>query len=157
MKSTRLVLLVSSTLVLALSATALAGAANAATFTPKTGMYSGTLTTATGTSKISGQVGKEGKKYIVQVLASTTATCADGSLVPAGVGIPAKLQGKSFSATESGKDSRSGGTATWTISGHFSSEKAFTGTAKKEISAGPLLPEQGACSTGTVKFSLTRK
>lgn len=160
MKHARVIVPVLSILVLAVPAMAASvagGAGSPPTFVPKTGTYTGTMTSPAGSGEIGGQVTKEGKKYIVRVLVSTVQTCADGTRYPAGVAIPSTLKGKSFSATESGLESRSGGTATYKISGRFTTEKAFTGSASKEVTAGPQLPAAGACSTGTVKFSLKFK
>jgi hypothetical protein len=123
-------------------------------FKPKTGTYIGTMTSSVGTGEIGGQVGKEGKEYIILALLSTTETCADGTRFPGGVSIPAPLQGKSFSATETGTDSYTGGTATFKVSGHFSSEREFSGTAGKTSTEGSRLPGTGTCSTGPIKFTL---
>jgi hypothetical protein len=134
-----------------------AGAAPKPAFAPKTGTYLGTMTSSVGTGEISGQVGKEGKKYIVQTLLSSTETCENGLRFPGGVSLQVPLKGKSFSATESGSDSYTGGTATYKISGHFTSEKEFTGTASKTSAEGPKQPGSGTCSTGTMKFTLKFK
>ena len=99
------------------------------------------------------QVAKEGKKCVVQVLIQTASVCIYGEHLNAAVGFPVTLDGKS-KAAETGKDVFTGGTATWTVNGSFSSEKALSGSAKKVSSAGPLRPEVGTCSTGDVKFSL---
>ncbi len=141
----------------ALSVAAPVAAAGKPAFKPKIGEYTGTFSTASGTHPVTGQVAKQGGKYLVQVLISTTLTCADGSVQAGGVVIPAEIKGRAFSVTESGTDSRSGGIATYSLSGKFSSETAFAGTAKKEIVAGKLLPEQGACTTGPITFKLHKK
>jgi hypothetical protein len=138
-------------------AVAPAGATPKPAFAPKTGTYLGTMTTSSGTGEISGQVGKEGKKYTVQSLLSGTETCADGTRFPGGVSIAAPLQGKSFSSTETGTDSYTGGTATYRVSGHFTSEKEFSGTASKTSTEGSRMPDTGTCSTGTIKFKLKFK
>lgn len=163
MKNARLVLLVSSILAVALSVGVAASAAGApggakpkpAEFKPKVGDYVGTATAPnSGTSRVTGQVAKEGRKYVVQVLIQATSVCTDGEQLNAGVGFPVSLNGKAFKATEAGKDVFTGGTATWTVSGSFTSETALTGKAKKESTAGPNRPEVGTCTTGDVKFSL---
>lgn len=138
-------------------AVAPAGAAPKAEFKPKTGTYLGTMSSSVGTGEISGQVAKEGKKYIVQALLSSTETCENGLRFPGGVNIPAPLKGRSFSATETGTDSYTGGTATFKVSGHFTSEKEFTGTASKTSSEGSKQPGSGTCTTGTIRFTLKFK
>ena len=134
-----------------------AGARPKPEFKPATGTYSGTMTSAAGSGTLSGQVAKEGKKYLVQVLVQSTQKCENGETVVAGVGIPATLSGKSFSATDSGTDINTGGTATFKVNGHFTSEKEFTGTASKTSTAGPRRPDAGNCTTGTIKFTLKFK
>lgn len=138
-------------------AVAPAGAKPKPEFKPKTGTYAGPMSSPAGNGEASGQVGKEGKKYIVQVLLSTTETCGSGVRFPAGVSIPVPLTGKSFSAEESGTDGYTGGTATYKVSGHFTSEKEFTGTASKMSTAGPRQPDVGTCTTGTIKFTMKFK
>jgi hypothetical protein len=161
MRLVRAVPLTLSTLALAgllvALAAAPAGAGPKPEFKPKTGTYAGTMSSPAGNGEASGQVGKEGKKYIVQVLVSTTSTCANGVKYPAGVSIPVPVSGKSFSGEESGTDSYTGGTATYKVTGHFSSEKEFTGTASKTSTAGPRQPDAGSCTTGTIKFTLKFK
>jgi hypothetical protein len=138
-------------------AVAPAGAKPKPDFVPKTGTYSGTMTTSAGSGEASGQVAKEGKKYLVQVLLSTTTTCQSGAKFVAGVAIPVPLTGKSFSGEESGTDSYTGGTATYKVTGHFTSEKEFTGTASKTSTAGPRQPDAGSCTTGPIKFTMKFK
>jgi hypothetical protein len=161
MKLVRAVSVSLSTLVLAgllvALAVAPAGARLKPEFKPATGTYIGTMTSSVGTGQITGQVGKEGKKYIVQVLLSTTETCDDGARYPAGVEIPAPVQGKSFSAEETGTDAYSGGKATYKFNGHFTSEKEFTGTAGKSSEGSTKDPTIHSCTTGTIKFTLKFK
>lgn len=161
MKLVRVIVPALSTLVLvglpAALGVAPAGAAAKPEFVPKTGTYVGTMTSAAGTGEVSGQVTKEGKKYVVLTLLSSTETCGDGTRFPGGVNIPAKLTGKSFSATESGTDSYTGGTATYKISGHFTSEKEFTGSGSKTSTEGSRMPGSGTCSTGNMKFTMKFK
>ena len=126
-------------------------------FEPKTGTYAGTMTSSVGTGAIGGQVAKEGKKYMVMALLSTTETCANGTRFPGGVSIPATLKDRSFSAIETGTDAYTGGTATYKVSGHFSGEKEFSGTASKTSTEGSKMPGTGTCSTGTIKFTLKFK
>jgi hypothetical protein len=149
-------ILVLTGLVVAL-AVAPAGARPKPEFKPKTGTYAGTMTSMAGNGAASGQVGKEGSKYIVQVLVSTTETCTNGAKYPAGVSIPVPVTGRSFSAEESGTDSYTGGTGTYKVTGHFTSEKEFTGTASKTSTAGPRQPDAGTCTTGPIKFTLKFK
>jgi hypothetical protein len=161
MKLVRAVAPALSILILAVLAAALlvgpAGAKPAPEFKPKTGTYLGTMSGPAGKGEVSGQVAKEGKKYLVQALISTTQKCENGETVVAGVNIPATLAGKSFNATESGTDINTGGTATFKVSGHFTSEKEFTGTASKTSTSGPKRPDSGNCTTGTIKFTLKFK
>ena len=91
------------------------------------------------------------------MLLSTTETCDNGTRYPAGVEIPVTLQGKSFSAEESGTDAYSGGTATYRINGHFTGEKEFTGTAGKSSTGSTKDPTIHSCTTGTIKFTLKFK
>jgi len=149
-------LLIAACAVLALCGVS-AAAAKAPAFVPKPGAYAGTAKADGKTVPVTGAVVKQGNKYLVQVLLTATMTCDDGTQLQAGVGIPATLKGKTFSATESGKDSSTGGTATFKVSGRFSSAKAFSGTGSKDLSAGSLQPQLGACSTGTISFSLSKK
>jgi len=43
------------------------------------------------------------------------------------------------------------------VSGHFTSETEFTGTASKTSTEGPRVPGSGTRTTGTIKFTLKFK
>lgn len=159
MKLTRVVLISSLVLGLLLfAASAIGKPHKKPQFKPAVGEYVGTATYPnSGTTAVTGKVTKAKGKYYVQVFFGTVATCSDGSTVAAGIGIYPTVKGKSFSLTESGTDSRFGGTNTYKLSGAFSSTKAFSGTASKTTTADPSRPESKDCSTGSIRFSLHKK
>jgi hypothetical protein len=161
MKLVRAVTLVLSILALAgllvALAVAPAGANPKASFKPKVGSYAGTVSIEGAKAPVLGQVAKEGKKYIVQVLGSTTETCDNGVTYPAGFGLPVTFTGKSFSLEEEGSDSYTGGTATWKINGHFISEKEFTGSASRTSVGSTKDTTIHSCKMKNVKFTLKWK
>ena len=160
MRTRILLLLLASLLALATVGAAAAGArrhrrAHAPrAFAPALGTYTGTQTSSYGSAPVTGHVSKSGRAILVQVLAAATMRCDDGSTAVGGVAIPARLGGRAFSATQTGRDSRYR-TATWTLRGTFSGARAFSGTARK--TADDLLADAGTtphCDSGTIRFAL---
>ncbi len=161
MKLVRAVAPVLSILVLAglvaAVAVAPAGAKPKPSFVPKVGSYMGTVTIDGTSAPVVGQVAKEGKKYLVQVLGSTTETCDNGATYIAGFGLPVTVTGKSFSLEEEGTDGLTGGTATTKINGHFTSEKEFTGRASRTSVGSTRDTTIHSCTMKNVKFTLKWK
>ncbi|HVO54392.1 MAG TPA: hypothetical protein VMT37_08265 [Solirubrobacterales bacterium] len=159
MKNARLVLISSLVLGLLLAASAVGKPDKKPPFKPSTGDYVGTADYPnSGTQPVTGKVTKAKGKYYVQVFFNTVAKCSDDTQVVAGIGIyPTVKTNKTFSLTESGTDSRTGGTNTYKLNGKFTGAKAFTGTASKTTTADPARPESKDCTTGNIGFSLHRK
>jgi hypothetical protein len=141
-------------LVLALGLVLASASAGNGTFKPKVGEYKGTLTGPAGNIPTTGTVTKKGTKYTVQPLVGGQAECQSGlklTTVPMGIVVP--LKGKAFSATEKviGPNAL---TFQVKVSGHFTSEKAFTGVASASSVPNPSLPTQDPCTVSPVKFSM---
>jgi hypothetical protein len=128
-------------------------------FVPKVGSYAGSVTIAgaSGSAPVTGNVGKEGKEYFVQVLGSSTETCDNGATFPSGFGIAVPVTGKAFSVTEKGTDSFTGGQATYKISGRFSSESEFSGTASRTSVGSNKDTTIHSCTMKPAKFTLKWK
>lgn len=134
-----------------------AATAKAPAFAPKPGAYAGTSKSGGKTVPVTGAVIKRGSGYLAQLLLPATMKCADDTELAVGMPIYATLKGKTFSVTERVEDNSTGGTATVKVSGKFTSAKAFSGTGSKDLSAGSVQPQLGACSTGPISFSLKLK
>jgi hypothetical protein len=159
MKNPRFVTLLLSTLAICVFGVSIASAGGKA-FVPKTGKYSGTYTTSLGTVPSTGTVEKTGGKYLVQAGAASQAKCSDGTIlstVPLGVQAPVK--GKTFTVSQEVNVASGAVPMTFVVklSGHFTSEKAFTGTVSGESTPLAGSTTSPTCTTGTVSFSLKRK
>ena len=134
-----------------------AGAGGKGGFEPKTGKYSGTYVTSKGSFPATATVEKSGGKYVVQVLIGAPATCTDTTVFNVvALGVPAPLKGRSFAATQNVSAAGAGGTTPFAvkISGHFTSEKALTGTVSGEAKSVPGAIEPTTCTTGSVSFTV---
>src|ERR1700754_774630 len=123
-------LLVAGAAALAIAIVPAADAAKKKPIKPKAGTFAGTQTNSAGTTKTTGFVGKNGKSYEVRVMLNAKLKCSDGVEGPSGAGTLATIKKGKFSASQTVQDSRFG-TATYKISGKFSSATAFKGTASK--------------------------
>ncbi|HTT94070.1 MAG TPA: hypothetical protein VMF55_05320 [Solirubrobacterales bacterium] len=130
-----------------------------ASFKPKVGGYIGTVTIAGAGAAvpIMGNVFKEGKNYSVAVYGSSTETCDNGVVYPAGFSLPVPVSGKSFSVEETGTDSFTGGKATWKIAGHFTGEAGFTGSAGRTSVGSTKDTSIHSCTMKSAKFTLKWK
>jgi hypothetical protein len=152
-RNVRSFLLLGCVIAVGMVAVASASAGGKGPFKPKTGSYSGSFATSSGTVKTTGTVEKTGKKYLVQPEVGGTAKCQDGSIL-AGVpmGLQAAVKGRSFSATE--EVTAPGGKFIVKLKGRFTSEKAFTGTVSAESAPQPGVAMPEICSVEPISFTL---
>ena len=99
---------------------------------------------------------KTGKTFYVRATVPAKVTCDDGVSFAGGVTLSAVVNGKSFTATASGTDSRFNGPATYKLSGSFRSAKALSGKASKTVQNGTVNPPVN-CTSGDVTFSMKLK
>jgi hypothetical protein len=153
----RVLLVVGCVALLALGVVASASAGGKGGFVPKAGKYSGTFNNGTATAPATGTVAKTGKKFTVQALVGTAAKCSNGLvLVGVPLGVVAPVVGRTFKLTEEIEIPSAEGPRIWTVklSGHFTSEKAFTGSVSASSPPIAGISISPSCATPNVTFTL---